>query len=389
MGTTKKKKGARADGRVQIHRSRGLERATVFYGRTKAEAEQKYQQAVVAQALACSGELQARHTFREVSAAYEGYIEKLDRGSPVRRGTVNAYKKRIHPAQEHFGDTAMEDIDTQAVYTYLETMKAAGYSKHTVKNAKSVLSCVFTYWCTNYHGSRNPVLLAKLPSGLREGGREEPTQKQRDIINAHPEGCGFWAYLFEYTGLRMGEANGLQWKDVDLNAGTITPVQAMPWDRNQPYKELLKTEKAYRAIPILTPLRPLLEAERAGHSPEDYVMSGTSKPLTQSQYSRRWVMYCRELGLCTSYTREAKIAATSLRPERTVTRVEYRATVTAHQFRHLFATNLFYAGVPDMVAQQLLGHADIMTTRRVYQHLREDESQKYTAMLDAYVSGKA
>ena len=69
-------------------------------------------------------------------------------------------------------------------------------------------------------------------------------------------------------------------------------------------------------------------------------------------------------------------------------RTEYRATVTAHQFRHLFATNLFYAGIPDMVAQQLLGHADIMTTRRIYQHLRGDESQKYTAMLDAYVSGK-
>ena len=36
---------------------------------------------------------------------------------------------------------------------------------------------------------------------------EEPTEEQRDLINAHPEGCGFWAWLFEYTGLRMGEAN--------------------------------------------------------------------------------------------------------------------------------------------------------------------------------------
>lgn len=388
MGTTKKKKGARADGRVQIHRSRGLERATVFYGRTKAEAEQKYQQAVVAQALACSGELQARHTFREVSEAYEGYIEKLGRGSPVRRGTVNAYKKRIHPAQEHFGDTAMDDIDTQAVYTYLETMKAAGYSKHTVKNAKSVLSCVFTYWCTNYHGSRNPVLLAKLPSGLREGGREEPTQKQRDIINAHPEGCGFWAWLFEYTGLRMGEANGLQWKDVDLDAGTITPVQAMPWDRNQPYKELLKTEKAYRAIPILTPLRPLLALRKAIHAPEDYVLSGTDAPLTETRYAHQWMLYCRGLGLCETYTRETEIPATATRPARRVKRTVYKPVVTAHQFRHLFATNLFYAGVPDMVAQHLLGHADITTTRRVYQHIRESENQRFTAQLDAYVTGK-
>ena len=389
MGTTKKKKGVRADGRVQIHRSRGLDKATVFYGRTKAEAEQKYQQAVLDRALAKSGATQERYTFREVSEAYEGYIEKVNRGSPVRRGTVNAYKKRIHPAQRYFGDTAMDDIDTQAIYIYLETMKAAGYSKHTVKNAKSVLSCVFTYWCTNYHGFRNPVQLSKLPSGLKEGGREEPTEEQRDIINAHPEGCGFWAWLFEYTGMRMGEANGLRWKDVDLSAGTITLTQAMPWDRNQPYREDLKTEKAYRTIPILTPLRPMLALRKASHAPEDYVLSGTDVPLTESKYAHRWMLYCRDLGLCETCTRETKIPATSTRPERIVKRVVYKPVVTAHQFRHLFATNLFYAGIPDMVAQHLLGHADITTTRRVYQHIREKENQRFTAQLDAYVTSKS
>ena len=42
-----------------------------------------------------------------------------------------------------------------------------------------------------------------------------------------------------------------------------------------------------------------------------------------------------------------------------------------------------------MVAQQLLGHADIMTTRRIYQHLRDGENKQYTKLLDAYVSGKS
>ncbi len=378
------KKAKRPDGRVCIHRSAGLPKPRVFYGRSKAEAERKYQQAVLDYKIEAMSPKEKRYTFRVVSVAYEEYI-KSD-ASPVRRGTVNAYCKNFPPMRAYFGDTPMQDIDAQAVRGYLELLKTQGKSKHSVKNAKSVLSCVFSYWCAEYHGTGNPVPLAKLPAGLPEGGREEPTEEQRDIINAHPEGCGFWAWLFEYTGLRMGEANGLQWKDVDLDAGVITPVQAMPWSRNQPYKELLKTKKAYRSVPILSPLRPLLEAGKATHHPEDYVLSGTDKPLTQSQYSRRWTMYCRDIGLCESYTREAKIPSTSLRPERIVQRQEFRPLVTAHQFRHLFATNLFYAGVPDMVAQQLLGHADIMTTRRIYQHLREDETQKYTALLDAYVS---
>lgn len=381
---TETKKAKRPDGRVCIHRSAGLPKPRVFYGRSKAEAERKYQQAVLDYKIESMTPKEKRYTFRVVSVAYEEYI-KSD-ASPVRRGTVNAYCKNFPPMRAYFGDTPMQDIDAQAVRGYLEFLKAQGKSKHSVKNAKSVLSCVFSYWCAEYHGTGNPVPLAKLPAGLPEGGREEPTEEQREIINAHPEGCGFWAWLFEYTGLRMGEANGLQWKDVDLDAGVITPVQAMPWSRNQPYKELLKTKKAYRSVPILSPLRPLLEAGKAAHRPEDYVLSGTDKPLTQSQYSRRWTMYCRDIGLCKSYTKEAKIPSTAQRPERIVQRQEFRPLVTAHQFRHLFATNLFYAGVPDMVAQQLLGHADIMTTRRIYQHLREDETQKYTALLDAYVS---
>ena len=273
----------------------GLPKPQVFYGRTKAEAERKYQDAVLSYKLECMNPKEKRYTFRVVCTAYEEYI--LSDASPVRRGTINAYRKYFKPLRDYFGDTVMNDIDPQAVRGYLEYLKVQGKSKHTVANAKSVLSCVFSYWCANYHGNANPVLLTKLPAGLREGKRGEPTEEQRDLINAHPEGCGFWAWLFEYTGLRMGEANGLQWKDVDLDAGTITPVQAMPWDHNQPYRELLKTENAYRAIPILTPLRPLLEAGKAAHQPEDYVLSGTSKPLTQCQYSHQWMLYCRELGL--------------------------------------------------------------------------------------------
>ncbi len=385
MAETKTKKGRRPDGRVVIKRTRGLEKPTCFYGKSKSEAERKYQQAVVEYARKMA-EAKRGYTFAQMATAYEDYI--TGPASPVRRGTINAYRKWFKPFRAYFGDAVMNDIAPQEVRGYLEHLKLEGKSKHSIANAKSVLSCIFSYWCAEYHGSANPVLLARLPAGLKEGKREEPTEEQREIINAHPEGCGFWAWLFEYTGLRMGEANGLRWEDVDLEKGTITPVRAMPWNHNQPYEELLKTENAYRTIPILTPLRPFLEAGKRNHAPTDYVLSGTAKPLTQSQYSRRWTMYCRDLGLCESYTRTAKIPATSLRPERTVERQEYRTTVTAHQFRHLFATNLFYAGVPDKVAQQLLGHADIMTTRRIYQHLRDGENLRYAAQLDAYVTQK-
>ena len=44
--------------------------------------------------------------------------------------------------------------------------------------------------------------------------------------------------------------------------------------------------------------------------------------------------------------------------------------------------------MPDKVAQKLMGHADITTTRRIYQQLREEEDLKYTALLDKYLEEK-
>ena len=322
-------------------------------------------------------------TYKEAAEAYEAYITSPSK--PVKRGTVASYRKHLNPTKIFFGDELMEDIDAQRVRDYLDHLSAEGKAKKTALNARSVISCVFSYWCNYMHGTGNPVRTAALPKKMPVTERKEPTREQQELIEAHPEGCGFWAALFEYTGMRIGEANGLRWRDVDFEKGRIYPSQAMPWERNQPYEEELKTEKAYRAIPILARLRPLLEKEAARHDPDDYVMSGTKKPLTSSQYEWRWAMYCRPLGLSVKQEKRMKKKG---HPDEYRVYYKWKALVTAHQFRHLYASNLFYAGVPDKVAQKLMGHADIMTTRRIYQQLREEEDLKYTALLDKYLEEK-
>lgn len=355
-----------------------------FYGKTRLEAENRY-----TEYLRQWDELHPQKgkvssvTYREAAKAYEDYITAPN--SPIRRGTISSYRKHIKPTSEFFGDTLMEDIDAQRIKEYLDVLAADGKAKKTAENARSVISCVFAYWCNYLHGNGNPVRDAKIPKKMPVTERKEPTKEQRQLIEANPEGCGFWAALFEYTGLRIGEANGLQWKDIDLVAGKITPAKAMPWDKNHPYQEELKTAKAYRSVPILNRFRPLLEKEAAQHEPDDFVMSGEKEPLSQSQYEWRWAMYCRPLGLSVQQEKHSKIKG---QPGKIRTYYKWKALVTAHQFRHLYASNLFYAGVPDKVAQKLMGHADIMTTRRIYQQLREEEDAKYTDMLNEYIDNQ-
>ena len=376
------RKGQRADGLYQCKRKMPDGKYKVFYGHTKTEAEGKYREALQKweEEHPQKGKVNSV-TYREAAAAFEDFITSPS--EPVRLGTVRSYQKHLRPTSEFFGDTLMEDIDPQKVKDYLDRLAVAGKAKKTASNARSVISCVFSYWCNYMHGTGNPVREAKLPKKMPVTERKEPTKEQRELIEAHPEGCGFWAALFEYTGLRIGEANGLRWKDVDLAAGKITPEQAMPWDKNHAYQEDLKSAKAYRSVPILNKFRPMLEAAAAGHDPDDYVMSGEKKPLSQSQYEWRWAMYCRPLGLAVKQEKHSKIKG---KPGKIRTYYKWKAIVTAHQFRHLYASNLFYAGVPDKVTQKLMGHADIATTRRIYQQLREEEDLKYTDMLNAYIA---
>ena len=84
-------------------------------------------------------------------------------------------------------------------------------------------------------------------------------------------------------------------------------------------------------------------------------------------------MYCKEIGLA----REMKIP--SKRPQRNgkiYMITEYRATITAHQFRHLMATACVEANIPEYIGQKILGHKSIQTTIKHYTHIREQELLK-------------
>lgn len=377
------KKGQRADGLFQVKRKMPDGKNKVFYGHSRTEAEVKYRDALQEWNARAEKEAEKKGslTYAQVADEYLAYITSPS--EPIRKGTVKSYIKHIRPTKEFFGDTPMEEIDAQKVKSYLDKLNSEGKAKKTAENARSVISCVFAYWCNYLHGTNNPVRNAKIPKKMHVTERKEPTKEQRELIEAHPEGCGFWAQLFEYTGMRLGEVNGLQWKDIDLEAGKIMPKEAQPWDGNQAYAEKLKSQKAYRAIPILDKFRPALEAEAKKHSPDDYVLSGEKHPLTKAKYEWRWAMYCRPLGLSEKREKHSKIKG---QPGKIRTYYKWTAKVTAHQFRHLYASNLFYAGVPDKVAQKLMGHADITTTRRVYQQLRDEEDLQYTDMLNEYLA---
>jgi integrase len=67
-----------------------------------------------------------------------------------------------------------------------------------------------------------------------------------------------------------------------------------------------------------------------------------------------------------------------------------RSILTAHYYRHNYASILYNAGVDVLTAQKWLGHADAKTTLSIYAHLSEDFELKNAGKLeDAFSKAKS
>lgn len=311
--------------------------------------------------------------------------------SRVKRGTITCYHPRYEDALSRFSGYRIKEIDAVDITEFFKWMKRQGKAQKTVSNAKIVLSQIWQYWIDSpeWRGDRNPVTLSRVPTGLSKEERQPPSDDAIEKVKAAPDGFGLLANLVLYTGIRLGEANAIQVKDIDFNKdvygihGGIRIDKAYPWRGNQPYLESTKTAAGVRWVPIFEPLLPLLKQATSTLTEEDYLISGTENPLTKMQFQRRWQSYCRSLGLAHSVEKPLR------KNGKVYKRTEWIADVTPHQFRHYLATMCYEAQVPEMVAQKILGHADIQTTHKVYTHIRDRMLSESAANLNKLFTQKS
>jgi len=171
-------------------------------------------------------------------------------------------------------------------------------------------------------------------------------------------------------GLRQGEALGLRWGDVDLEAGTLSVRHTL--QRLGSEVELVgpKTEKSRRTLAMPGPVVASLREHRRGQLEEriaagpawqdgDFVFaSPIGTPLDASAVTRRYQRTLKAAGL----------------PRQRF-----------HDTRHACATFLLVQGVPMRVVQEILGHSRLSTTADVYSHvlptLRRDAADRMGILL--------
>jgi integrase len=209
---------------------------------------------------------------------------------------------------------------------------------------------------------RNPMVGVIIPKGKQEPKRAL-TEEERAAIEhtgtTHPE--GLLLLLLYYAGLRRGEAVGLQWGDIDFDAGVIRVQRQISYVSGVAHRQEPKTIAGKRAIPLLAPLRDTLWP-RCG-LPSTYVLTApeTGGYLPAITFRRRW----------------DRLMAAAGTPG-----------VTPHMLRHNFATVAYEAGIDELEATRILGHEDYKTTANIYTHLREDKPQQSAKKLEKAFANK-
>ncbi len=177
------------------------------------------------------------------------------------------------------------------------------------------------------------------------------------IVAAIPRSYRAMVFVALLTGLRWGELVGLQWADVDLEAGTLSVRRALPSKTKE-----FRAPKwgSRRVIDLLPPVRRvLMDLPQRG----EYIFPGARGGALSYRYfhGRLW-----------------RPAMKKLSP-----------SMRIHDLRHAYASLLLAFGDPVLYVARQLGHSSVTLTVDTYGHLLEagkklDRDATLGKLLEAY-----
>lgn len=334
-----------------------------FYGKTEKEVREKIKKAGKAPKP------------KSGNVTFGGYVLKWieSQKNSIEMTTYISYLDAINARLINYdgydlANVFLNDLTSDMFQNYLNSL-ATRYSLNSIKKAWGLIKR-----CVEYAEVKEDIRPLHLKSLIKMPAEANVAKKKKkigvptveEIEHIYNEAYSTWgngarrygngAYvviLIMYTGMRVSEAKGLQWKDVDLKNKEITISQSLARVRetdedgkNHYFHEIksAKTENSCRTIPLPDKAVETLEYfKKYRTSDDDFVCV---KESTRKPYSNREI-------------------------ERTMKRIVDNSqcrdkTYTPHSLRHGYGSILLSEGVDIKVVAELLGHSDVSFTYNIY-----------------------
>ncbi len=251
-----------------------------------------------------------------------------------------------------FGAKLPREITPEHVEEFIRTLLYdRAFSPKTVRDLLTLFHSVFLY-IERRTGEKLRTPEFTYPKERRKAVRILDTEEESALLAclAHEmDLCKFGVYIALRTGMRIGEVCALRWRDISLQASTISVchtvqrIKCIDSGMDARTKLVMGTPKSDSSCRTI-PLMPDIEALCVHFDPvlpESFILTGTEQCMDPRKLQRRLQGYLKECGI---------------------------SEVHFHTLRHTFATRCVEVGFDIKTLSEILGHSSAIITLNKYVH---------------------
>jgi integrase len=346
--------------------SDGSEIRKAFYGSSRKEAEEKRDEYLTSIKRGLNVGFD-KVTFADSFNAWFDDIHSRKLQLSSRRRYLIDIEHRIKPSE--FMTMKLSEIKSFHVQKHYNKLFDNDTSADSIKNTHKLLRAFFGYCEAQDFIEKSPLRKGAVTLPERKEIKEDKKEflAELDIEkvfeNARTNPDNFIFVFLIFSGLRIGEASALTFKDINLDTNMISVNKSVGYltldGEYKPVVSATKTEKSIREIPISSEIRGLLKRHMKLEQ-EKYAKLGIPP------FSKNNILFSASTG---TYLNGRNVRRSW---ERLCKRLEIEET-TLHALRHTFCSLLAANGVSIQAASELMGHSNIKITQQVYTHIRTEE----------------
>lgn len=344
----------------------------------------------------------------KAEARYVTVNELFDLWKQIKRGlkdnTFQNYQYMYNTfVRPEFGKkriSTLKKSDVKRFYNYLADER--GLQASTIDSIHTVLHQVLDMAVDDSYIRNNPSnnVLKELKQShvFKTEKRKALTRPQQDLLLdflQRNHTYNHWYPIFAVmlgTGLRVGEATGLRWCDIDLDKGMVDVNHTLVYychrhevEKNGCYFNVNtpKTETSTRQVPMMEFVKEAFLKEKEYQETLGVECKATVDGYTDFIFVNRFGNVQHQGTLNKAIRRIIRDCNDKvlMKGEDDPVLLPY---FSCHTLRHTFTTRMCEAGVNVKVIQDTLGHSDIATTLNIYADVTKELKQTEFIGLDEF-----
>ena len=313
-----------------------------------------------------------------VERVYLPWIDEHKRPSTA-KGYRDIWEDHLQPLCQQVW---LKDTRTYHVQGWLNQVGAGKLSRNTLKHVKSVISSIFTLAKQqDYFQAENPARdTAVNPRALEpQETYAYSLEEIQSILTLLSEPAATAFAVAAFMGLRHGEIQGLLWEN--YHDGELYVCRSI-WNGriSDP-----KTRKGRAPVPVIRQLAERLEMHRlrSGNPQNGPIFANSlGKPLSLGSVVNRVILPV--LNRCENCKKERLDHSKADHVYKRDSHIpEWHGW---HAARRGLGSNLYRLGVPDMVIQRILRHANVSTTATYYIKTAADDVRDAMSKLEKQIT---